>query len=68
MPDRKPATDLLRTKEAADRLRLSPRTLDRWRVTGAGPRFIRLGRKAVAYRSSDLDVWLDSNTHNNTNR
>jgi predicted DNA-binding transcriptional regulator AlpA len=62
MPDT-PAADLLRTREAADRLRLSARTLDRWRTTGDGPAFVRLGRKAVAYRVRDLESWLARQTH-----
>lgn len=62
MPE-KPADDLLRTKEAAERLRLSHRTMERWRTIGAGPRFVKLGAKSVAYRRGDLDRWLDANTH-----
>ena len=37
--------DLRTTAEAADYLDLSPRTLERYRVTGEGPRFIKLGRR-----------------------
>ena len=59
----KPTADLLRTREAADKLRLSPRTLDRWRTTGDGPAFVKLGRKAIGYRTTDLDRWLTRNTH-----
>jgi predicted DNA-binding transcriptional regulator AlpA len=65
MPMSPAPTDLLRTREAAAELRLSPRTLDRWRGTDEGPPYVRLGRKAVAYRRSDLDRWLDAQTRGN---
>jgi Helix-turn-helix domain len=41
------------------------RTLERWRQTGEGPRFIRLGRQ-VRYRQSDLDAWLESRVRSST--
>ena len=41
--------------ELALRLRLSPRTLERWRWIGEGPRFLRGGR--VAYRLRDVEAW-----------
>ena len=44
------------TREAADRLGLSPRTLDRYRGTGAGPVFHRLGG-CVRYRLEELEAW-----------
>ena len=46
----------LDTREAADRLGLSPRTLDRYRVTGAGPAFHCFGSR-VLYRREDLEAW-----------
>ena len=49
--------DLLTTKEAAIYLRRSPRTLERYRVTGEGPLFLKVGR-CVLYRIRDLDRWL----------
>jgi len=36
---------LLTQREAALALRLSERTLERWRVAGIGPRFVRLSRR-----------------------
>ena len=46
----------LHTRRAADYLALSPRTLDGYRVSGAGPAFHRFGNR-VRYRRSDLDEW-----------
>jgi predicted DNA-binding transcriptional regulator AlpA len=48
---------LLVQAEAAEFLRLSPRTLERYRVAGTGPRYCKLGRR-VAYREADLDAWI----------
>ena len=47
------------TVEAADRLGLSPRTLDRYRATGGGPAFHRFGGR-VRYSGEDLDAWVAS--------
>ena len=46
----------LDTRRAADYLGLSHRTLDGYRVSGAGPAFHRFGNR-VRYRRSDLDDW-----------
>ena len=43
-------------RRAADYLGLSHRTLDSYRVTGAGPAFHRFGNR-VRYLKSDLDSW-----------
>jgi predicted DNA-binding transcriptional regulator AlpA len=47
----------LRTRAAAAYLGYSESTLEKKRVTGEGPPFIRLGR-AVVYDTRDLDAWL----------
>ena len=49
---------LLTTDEAADYLRLSPRTMERYRVTGEGAAYVKLGRR-VFYEERALDDWLD---------
>ena len=48
----------LSTREAAEYLGLSPRTLDRYRVSGDGPVFHRFGGR-VRYTRSDLDAWAE---------
>ena len=55
----------LTQSEAADLLRLSPRTLERHRVAGTGPRFVKAGRR-VLYRQSDLEAWASANTFSST--
>jgi hypothetical protein len=49
----------LTNNEAADFLRLSPRTLEKQRVIGGGPRFRKFGRR-VMYAISDLEAWADA--------
>jgi predicted DNA-binding transcriptional regulator AlpA len=44
-------------RHAARLLGLSVRTLERHRVAGTGPRFVRLGR-LVRYREVDLADWV----------
>jgi excisionase family DNA binding protein len=54
--------ELLTVAEAASLLKLSPRTLDKWRLQpGVGPAFVRVG-SAIRYRGSDLKDWLNSRT------
>ena len=50
---------ILRTPEAAEYVGLSPSSLEKKRLTGDGPRFIRLGGRAIGYDIKDLDAWLD---------
>jgi excisionase family DNA binding protein len=44
-------------KEAAELLRVSKSYLDKLRVYGGGPRFLRLGARKIVYRKADLDAW-----------
>jgi excisionase family DNA binding protein len=52
-------SELLTVSEAAHRLKLSASYLNKARLTGGGPRFIRLGR-AIRYSVHDLDAWVES--------
>ncbi len=54
-----PPSRYLTNDEAAAHLRLSPRTLEKLRVIGGGPRFRKFGRR-VMYALSDLDAWADA--------
>ena len=49
----------LNTREAAAWLNLSPRTLDRYRVSGDGPVFHRFGGR-VRYLIADLEAWASA--------
>jgi excisionase family DNA binding protein len=48
---------LMTVKETAVYLRVSKSFLDKARLTGEGPVFIRVGRK-ILYRRSVIDAWL----------
>jgi predicted DNA-binding transcriptional regulator AlpA len=56
---------LLLQREVSALLRLSERTLERMRVTGSGPRFVKAGRR-VAYRAADLDAWIAARVRQST--
>jgi excisionase family DNA binding protein len=56
---------VLTTREAANYVRLGTPTLERFRITGDGPRFCKLGG-AVRYRRDDLDAWLKARTIRST--
>nr|WP_245649157.1 helix-turn-helix domain-containing protein [Sphingomonas mali] len=49
-------TPFFSNDEAASFLRLSPRTLEKYRVIGGGPPFYKLGRR-VFYKRVDLEDW-----------
>jgi predicted DNA-binding transcriptional regulator AlpA len=50
---------IFRTREAAEYLGLAASTLEKMRLSSDGPRFVRLGGRAVGYDVRDLDSWLD---------
>ena len=54
---------LLSEAEFADRyLNGARRTAQRWRVTGEGPKFVRLGPRRIAYRLRDCEEWVEART------
>jgi len=53
--------ELLDEAMLAARLVISRSTLQSWRYTGRGPRWIKLGR-LIRYRLSDVDAFLAANT------
>jgi excisionase family DNA binding protein len=57
---------LLTTPEAASYLRVSKSFLDKLRVYGGGPEFIRPGKRKILYRNSDLDLWADQRRFRST--
>lgn len=56
---------LLSTAQAAARCGLSPRTLEKLRITGGGPPYAKLSR-SVRYDLADLDAWIASNRRAST--
>ena len=60
---------LLTTRECAERLRLSPRTLERMRVEGRGPRYVKAGpgsQSRVLYCEADLAAWVEAQRFTST--
>lgn len=58
-PDKIQSIRYLTNEEAAAFLRLSPRTLEKQRVIGGGPRFRKFGRR-VLYAIEDLEIWANA--------
>ena len=52
-------------KEAAKYLRLSSKTLDKFRLSDRGPRYYKLGRR-VMYTQKDLDSWAQDRQYIST--
>lgn len=51
--------EMLTREQAARYLGLQVQTLSVWACRGCGPKFVKLGR-AVRYRKSDLDAYVES--------
>ena len=56
---------MLRTEGAASYVGLTVSTLEKKRLDGSGPEYVKLGR-AVAYDTRALDAWLDANRRKST--
>ena len=52
---------LLRREDVADRLGISPKTLEKWAANGRGPDYVRVGR-LVRYPQSGVNRWIASQT------
>jgi excisionase family DNA binding protein len=57
--DARVTTKLLTTDDVAEMTGLSPETLAQWRWLKKEIPFVRLGKKCVRYRQSDIDAWLE---------
>ncbi|MCE2474822.1 MAG: helix-turn-helix domain-containing protein [Alphaproteobacteria bacterium] len=55
----------MNTREVADLLGLSPRTLDRYRVSGDGPAFHKFGNR-VRYLRADVEAWASKRRRQST--
>jgi hypothetical protein len=53
------------TREAAEILGLSRRTLEKHRTYGTGPRFLKLGGRVV-YKIEDLHTWAERGARSST--
>lgn len=57
----------LTTQAAARYLALAPKTLEKYRVYGGGPRFRKHGRK-VLYAKADLEAWSEDRAYESTSQ
>lgn len=57
---------LMTEKEAAQVVGFSVRTLQAWRVRGAGPRFVKVSARCVRYRQRDLEEWVEERLRSST--
>ncbi|USQ96528.1 helix-turn-helix domain-containing protein [Caulobacter sp. RL271] len=55
----------LSTVEAAQLLRLSPRTLEKHRLYGTGPSFRKIGGRVI-YAAADLVAWAETGAKTST--
>jgi predicted site-specific integrase-resolvase len=60
-PDPRPAAGnanrlRLTQRDLADRWQISTRTLERWRWSGAGPRYLKIGARVI-YRLEDIEAF-----------
>ncbi len=51
-----PKVEHLNQGELAARWRISPRTLERWRWLGQGPRYLKIGGRVI-YRLDDIETY-----------
>lgn len=58
--------NLLTQNQAAEYLGINKRTLENWRYAGRGPEYVRLSHRAVRYRQSDLEKFVDERVYQST--
>lgn len=62
------SSTLFNTKQAAEYLSVSAAFLERDRWAGARIPFIKVGSRAVRYRQSDLDAFIESSLKTSTSQ
>lgn len=58
--------ELLTTAELAKRTSLTKRFWEHRRITGETPPYIQIGDRAVRYKWSEVQTWLDKQTKTST--
>jgi hypothetical protein len=59
------ALPYLTQDDLAARWLLSARTIERWRQTGTGPKYLKLGGR-IFYRPDDVETWEESRLRDGT--
>lgn len=57
---------LLTPQTVAEMLGVTERTLERWRITGEGPRYAKLSRSSVRYQHEDVAGFIADRLRANT--
>ena len=60
-----PRPPFVSAKEAARILRVHPNTLCKWRISGGGPPFIKVGTR-IRYSISEISRWMRDHTYSHT--
>lgn len=47
-------------KQLAERWGMSPKSLERWRCEGVGPRYLKLSSARVLYRLDDIEAYEEA--------
>lgn len=50
---------LLKAEEVAEQLGVEPETLNRWRISGHGPNWLKLGEDGIRYIDDDVFQWVE---------
>lgn len=59
---------LVRRADLPRYLPIAAQTAARWAVEGQGPKFLKIGRRLVAYRVGDIRAWLRRHEKQNTSQ
>jgi len=51
-------SSMLTTVQAAAFLNVAKNTMEKWRLIGGGPAFVRLGRHCIRYLPADLEAFI----------
>lgn len=54
-------SERLNEKQLAERWGMTARTLQGWRASGKGPKFIRIGERSIFYREEDVLAYEAAN-------
>lgn len=57
---------LITENEAAAFVGYTVRALQKWRVRGGGPKFVKISARSVRYRRRDLMAWAEAHLRANT--
>lgn len=63
-----PAGALMTVQQTGEYLGLKVQQLAQMRYLGTGPQFVKLNGRAVRYRQSDLDAWIETRLRDRTDQ